>query len=241
MKGSSIILVKGISGSGKSTRIYMLLDFITRLGGKFLPYYYTNKEGKKLQVGVYSEDFDIVFIGKFYNKGKVHKWQGLDSMTSKLVDSDGLSEFITHVSESGSGLLLEGSGTTASWRLRPMELCCTNGILNILHVRYDYADDQFEEYIRRVKFRSGKAPNGDSMWRKHKTFASDFNKAVNEASEINTLGGNAHVLNKPFDAPVWDLGVEIFKFYGLEDIVEEFKVFCENSNYQLMNSYANSK
>ena len=69
--GESIVLVKGISGSGKSTRVYLFLEFLESLGMKLHPYKFKTLDGKEKEVGVYSEDFNMVFVGKFYENGGI--------------------------------------------------------------------------------------------------------------------------------------------------------------------------
>ena len=120
--GESIVLVKGISGSGKSTRVYLFLEFLESLGMKLRPYKFKTLDGKEKEVGVYSEDFNMVFVGKFYENGGIRRWQGYDSMTSRLCKAEGLSYFLKETSKAGHGVLIDGAGTTVSWRLRPLDL-----------------------------------------------------------------------------------------------------------------------
>jgi hypothetical protein len=141
------------------------------------------------------------------------------------------------MSNAGHTVVIDGAGTTASWRLRPLELGATNGILNILHIRYDYTDEQWDEYCKRIVYRSGKEPKGDAMWRKHGTFESDYKKAVEEAKEVNDLGACVEVYNRPYNTPVYDLGASILKFIGLPELVDDFVTYCKNSNYLQLNSF----
>lgn len=237
MDGESIVLVKGISGSGKSTRVYLFLEFLESLGMELLPYKFKTLDGKEKEVGVYSPDFNMVFVGKFYENGGVRRWQGYDSMTSRLCKAEGLSFFLEEVSKAGHGVLIDGAGTTVSWRLRPLSLCESSGFSNILHVRYDYRDDQWDEYCARITYRSGEPPKGDCMWRKHRTFLHDFEKAQREGKEVNDAGGNVVLHDQPYDSPVWDLGVKILEFFQLSDLKQAFIDFCEQSDYIVRNSF----
>lgn len=239
VEGNSIVLVKGISGSGKSTRVFLLLDYLQEIGERFEPYIYTPLTGKTQPVGVYSSALNMVFVGKFYEDGGVKRWQGYDSMTSRLAKAEGLSHFLLDTSRKNHNILIDGAGTTVTWRLRPLDLCGTSEFTNILHVRYDYRDDQWGEYCARIAYRSGKPPKGDCMWRKHKTFQHDFEKAIVEAKEVNDAGGYVVLRDQPYDAPVWDLGNEIFQFYGLGEEVNDFIDFCQASDYIKRNSYQN--
>lgn len=237
MNGESIVLVKGISGSGKSTRVYLFLEFLESLGMKLRPYKFKTLDGKEKEVGVYSEDFNMVFVGKFYENGGIRRWQGYDSMTSRLCKAEGLSYFLKETSKAGHGVLIDGAGTTVSWRLRPLDLCGESEFTNILHVRYDYRDDQWDEYCARIAYRSGEPPKEDRMWRKHRTFMYDFEKAQREGKEVIEAGGNVVLHDMPYDAPVWDLGVHIFDFFEMPELGSEFKLHCEGSDYIERNSF----
>ena len=59
-------MVKGTSGSGKSTRVYCFLDFLESIGMELKPYLFTNIQGEEKEVGLYSEELNMVFLGKFY-------------------------------------------------------------------------------------------------------------------------------------------------------------------------------
>lgn len=235
--GNSIVVIKGISGSGKSTRVYYFLDFLEHIGGELKPFEFTNINGRKDTIGVYSEDFNMVFVGKFYYDGGVRRWQGYDAMTGRLGKAPGLSDFMLQMTQRGISVLIDGAGVTATHRLRPECLMAESEMMNILYVRYDYRGDQRDEYRARITYRSGEPPKGDQMWRKNHNFKSDLLKAVEEARLVNQCGGNAVIADCPYDAPVWDLGVRIFEFFGMNDLVPIYKKFAEESDYIQQNSY----
>lgn len=235
--GNSIVVIKGISGSGKSTRVYFFLEFLELLGGELKPFEFTNIDGRTDTVGVYSPDFNMVFVGKFYYDGGVRRWQGYDAMTGRLGKSPGLSHFMLEMTHRGIAVLIDGAGVTATHRLRPECLMAESEMMNILYVRYDYREDQREEYRARIIYRSGEPPKGDQMFRKNGNFLHDYEKAVKEAELVNQCGGNAVIVNQPYDAPVWDLGVRILEFFGMNDLVEPYKEYAEASDYIQQNSY----
>lgn len=239
-KSSSAIFIKGTSGSGKSTRVYLFLEYLESIGIIFEPFMWKHPEdGKVRQVGLVSEDMGIVFLGKWYENGGVRRWQGLDSVTSKIGKSKDLSEFLLHCSNLNLSVLVEGAGTTASWRFRPKYLYEVSHIGNILQIRYDYSEDELHEYEKRIKYRSGKLPKGDSMWRKRHTFGSDYKKAVTEAVEVNNQGGKVVLYSQPHTSPLYDLGVRVFEFFGIPELCEPFIDFCKDSDYIKKNSYKN--
>lgn len=233
----SIILIKGVSGSGKSTRVYLLLDYIENLGMTLEPYFAKTLDGKTKEVGVYSKEFNIVFVGKFYDNGGIRRWQGYDSMTARLCKSEGLSYFLANEAILGHTILLDGAGVTVTHRLRPTELVLRSGFGNILHVRYDYTEDQWDEYIERIKYRSGKPPRGDQMWKKRKTFQNDLLKAQEEVKGLTEYGITLETYDEPYDIDVWDLGVKILEFIGHPEACEDFLDFCLSSDYIQVNSF----
>ncbi len=235
--GNSIVVIKGISGSGKSTRVYYFLDFLESIGSELKPFEFTNIDGRKDTIGVYSEDFNMVFVGKFYYDGGVRRWQGYDAMTGRLGKAPGLSHFMLEMTHRGIAVLIDGAGVTATHRLRPECLMAESEMMNILYVRYDYREDQRDEYRARITYRSGEPPKGDQMWRKHNNFLHDCQKAVEEAKLVNQCGGNAVIADCPYDAPVWDLGSRILEFFGATDLVPLYRKFSEESNYIQQNSY----
>lgn len=235
--GNTIVVIKGISGSGKSTRVYYFLDFLESIGSKLEPFEFTNINGKTDVIGVYSAEFNMVFVGKFYSENGVRRWQGYDSMTNRLGKSEGLSDFLKKMSDRGISVLIDGAGVTATHRLRPMCLAADSEMMNILYIRYDYREDQRDEYRARITYRSGEPPKGDQMWRKHSNFQKDCEKAQNEAAMVNSAGANAVIADCPYDAPVWDLGARILEFFGMPDLIPIYKDFSEKSNYIQMNSY----
>ena len=95
----TIYLVKGISGSGKSTRVYLFLEYLESLGLELTPFKFKTLDGKEKEVGVYCEDLDLIFVGKWYENGGVRRWQGHDSMTGRLCHSEGLSYFLKSVAK----------------------------------------------------------------------------------------------------------------------------------------------
>lgn len=234
----AIVLVKGTSGSGKSTRVYCFLDFLESIGLELMPHRWVNSEGKEKEVGVFIPEFNLVVLGKFYENQGVRRWQGLDSVTSRFVNSAGLTDFLVDAGLKRMNVLVEGAGTSVSWRLRPMELVATCEFMNILYVRYDYTEEEHEEYYSRVVYRSGKPPKGDSMWRKRHGFGSDFAKSVEEAGLLNEAGANVILKDEAWNSPVWDLGCNIFEFFGIPEICGEFREYVNNNDYINQNKYA---
>lgn len=242
MDGNSIIIVKGTSGSGKSTRVYLLLDFLQSLGVKLEPFLFKTIDGKEKQVGLYSEDFNMLFVGGFYEYGKIKRWQGYDNVTGKICGAEGLSYFLKGISDLGIDILIEGSVCCQTNRLKPYDLYHVSGYKNIMYVRYDYSVDGFQDYKDRIYNRAGNINNReDSFDKNNRKFFLDCRKAEKEAEEVNKSGGNVVVYDRLYNCPVWDLGVNFFRFLGLEFLIDDYKTYCDNSTYIEDNNYFKNK
>jgi hypothetical protein len=235
----TIILIKGVSGSGKSTRVYCFLDFLESIGMKLKPYQFVNILGQTQEIGLYSEELNMLFLGKFYDDNGVRRWQGLDAVTGRLHTAEGLSYFLKWAGQRKLNVVLEGAGTSVTWRLRPMEICAEYEFLNILYLVYTFKLEQYDDYVRRIEYRSGKAPKSDAMWRKRKGFESDYAQTVIEAKDLNSVGADIVIKYNLFDAVPWDLGTSIMQYFGLDELCDEFRQFVENGGYIEQNSFEN--
>lgn len=241
MTGPAIVLVKGISGSGKSTRVYLFLSWLESIGEKFTPYTAVI-DGKQKEIGIYCESFNLIAFGKFYEKGGVKRWQGLDSVTGKLGSANNLCALLRDISSQGINVLMEGSGMTASWRYRPHYLSQNLGFSNILHLRYCYEPDQLDVYQGRIELRSGKPNSGQAMWGKRHAFENDWQVAEKEAIDVNAAGGNVVILYHPYDSSIEDCGEHILDYFGFREYCENFREYCEkNKDYIEKNSFENLK
>lgn len=221
------IVVKGVSSSGKSTRVYLFLKFLRDMVGfKFEPFLYNQKE-----IGLLCLDLDLLFIGKEYDGNGITRWQGLDSRTGVFGSNAAISDFIRDTKHS---TVIEGAGTTQSHRFRPKYLNEYCGIDNIFIQYYSYPADGKDFYLKRVLSRTGRVPNKPTMWEKNNAYLKELNKSLVEAKEI---GVNSFVCEDMFDAPAWDLGVKVLEFLGLGDFCSLFVEFCNSCTYVEDNVY----
>lgn len=167
-----IFCIKGATASGKSTRTKYLIDFLRSSGIKETALVFEKKI-----VGFYFESLNFAIIGKYYKKNGVERFQGYDSMTGSLTASK-LGDFLR--SNNDINFLIEGSGITATFRLRPKFLIEELGFSKIVIIYFNFSTEQKDEYIKRVFIREGKYPLKFSGWNKHKGFLSDYLKSVEE-------------------------------------------------------------
>lgn len=232
---NSITCVKGVSGSGKSTRVFLLLDFFKSQGFTVTDFHYVNGEGKDKVVGMLVEELNLIFIGKLYQTGKITRFQGYDAVTSAFINSAGFSDFLKFISPNYS-VIVEGAGVTQTNRLRPKFLFEFCGYDTVFMQYYNYRTDQKEEYIQRIVYRTGEAPKRNTMWDKCIAFEVEAKKTDDEMKE---LGDAVDVVNfyNLYDTEVTDFGVKFLYFIGLDILIEPFQKYCAESTYLIDNSF----
>jgi len=226
-----IFVVKGISGSGKSSRVFQIIKYLEFLGCEHEDFHYINKEGKDRIVGILYKDLNLVFLGKFYKSGNVERWQGYDSVTSCFMKSEYFSEFLGD--NKNYTLFVEGAGVTQTNRLRPKFLHEELGFEKIFIQYYNYADKQ--DYLDRITFRSGKVPTKATMWDKNSSFIAESIWSLEDQKHIE-----CEVFVNQFDAPIEDLGVKFLRFIGSSKAdIDDFIKFTKDFDYVSINNFEN--
>lgn len=235
MKNNFISCVKGVSASGKSTRVYLLFDYLRSLGFRYRDFKFINFEGKEKTVGILFEEINLVFIGKLYKTGEVERYQGYDVMTGYFGKSSYFSDFLKENSDKFS-FIVEGAGVTGTNRLRPLFLNKYCGFNNIFMQYYNYDLDDKQSYLNRIIYRSGKEPNKGTMWDKCSWFISDHRDSVKEFELVKDSIESSFCYYDLFSAPIYDFGCKIINELELGSI-DSFKDFCANKNYVELNSF----
>lgn len=232
----TIFVVKGISGSGKSSRVFQLLRFLEKQGYTLSDFTIINSEGKEKTVGVLVKEFSLVFIGKIYKSGEIERWQGYDVMTGSLEGASGFSEFLKKYSKEYS-FVVEGAGITQTHRLRPKFLIEELGFENILMQYYNYPEEGKEKYYSRIIYRSGEKPKKDVMWDKNVGFINDSKFSEKEIK--NLTSGNVKLYKNEFEEPISDFGEKFLLFTNQIDQYDKFVDFVEEFNYIDKNKFEN--
>ena len=233
--GNFVICVKGISGSGKSTRVYHLLKFFEKSGYTLSDFHFTNFEGKDKVIGVLIEELDLIFVGKIYKTGDIERWQGYDVQTGAFGSASNFSEFLKENSSNYS-FIIEGAGITQTHRLRPKFLKQEIGFDTIMIQYYNYPVEGKQNYYDRIIYRSGEKPKKDVMWDKNLGFIKDCEFSNDDSKTVD-----CEVFDSNFDTPVYDFGVKFFKLVGALDFIEEFKKFVSKFDYIKQNKFENFK
>lgn len=231
-----VAIVKGVSASGKSSRVFQLLKFFESIGAKLedFPYQIGNKTRI---VGVLVKELDIVFIGKIYKSGDIERWQGYDAVTGCFEKSDNFSNFIRDNRDRYS-FVIEGAGVTGTNRLRPLFLREYCGVDDIFIKYYNFKETEKQEYLDRIMQRSGKLPGKGTMWDKVKGFENDFSKSI---EDIEKLGDSSiFVEYGHYTDPIEDFGICLLSFMNMEDeMINGFIDFVEKFDYVNKNKFEN--
>jgi len=230
-----VFCVKGVSGSGKSSRVFQLFNFFKEIGLTISDFEFINFENKSKKIGYLIEELDIVFIGKVYSSGDIERWQGYDVVTGYFGKAEYFSEFLKENSSRYS-FVIEGAGITGTNRLRPLFLYNYCGFKNIFMQYYNYNQNQKHEYLKRIVGRSGKEPTKGTMWEKCLGFERESEMALSECGNVDCKTFHSYNL---FDTPIEDFGVKFFKFLGAEDYINDFIEFVNDLDYVSKNKFEN--
>lgn len=178
---NKLVLVKGCSGSGKSTRVYKLLEELS-LGEQPTPLFY---EDKQIGLSVNNQDRCYTFLGRVQKKNNT--WQGYDAVTKYFGSSERTTKFVVDYLSNvdNTTLIIEGAGTTLSHRWRPEYLTKLNvfDVCSIFY--YNYNLDEYDCYAERVFTRTNKLPSSLVMWKKNKGFLDEFKKTIIELQNLS--------------------------------------------------------
>ena len=237
-----VILVKGTSGAGKSSRVFVFLKYLRdNLGLKHEIIEISNKEGKMKPIGFHFPELnDLVILGKTFYSGSIERFQGYDNITSTFGTSAGFSKWLK-LNKDRYSVLIEGAGVTKTHRLRPIFLFREVGFQNIFMQYYNFKPEQKPEYLARIVGRSGKEP-GEQMWEKNLGFIREVEESRVEKEELlrdSDFKGTINILVDPYDHDVDDLGLKlILVFYPNLD-EDEFISFSRTENYIEQNKFEN--
>lgn len=238
-----ITFVKGISGTGKSSRVLQLLNFYTEI----LDYnveeikHYNEKKEKECHVGLLVKEANVLFIGKLYERDDVVRFQGHDSVTGSFNGSEDFSNFLKQKSKKYK-IIVEGSGTTLSFRFRPKYLF-DDGLKKMFfqYYNYDRSEKGKEDYKNRILIRTGKVIEKDSMWNKGESFKKEYEKTLLELEKVNG-DIEAYHFYDDHTPPIYDFGEKFLVINNEEETtIQYFIDYCNVVQYEKLNIYKNDK
>ena len=223
---NTIFFFSGTSGSGKSTRIYYLVQYLESLGLRTDEYSYRGR-----LIGRRYFDGSLLIIGKEVYRGNEKAWQGVDSYSDFLAGGEGhtgLYRFFFDTSKSMS-LVLDSAILFRTNRSRPLYIESQGVESDVYHRSYYYRS--FESYRQRIYDRTSgtRIPTQDSpMWNNN----SDFPRYIQRFNE--ELGSVEHperftIEHGDPEEPLYTIGDVVLRRVGRADLVDEFHVFCEKN------------
>jgi len=227
--------VKGVSGSGKSTRILQLnLFFRNVLNYAFEDVLFNNKK-----VGFLIKEINTIYLGRLYFTEGVERLQGFDAVTGAFGTSENASNFIKE-KLTQYNVIVEGAGITNSFRNRPQFIWEYLQAKKIFIQYYNYNNYELEEYKNRIIYRSGKLPDKMTMWNKNRSFINDYNNSVAEKDEIlKQQNIDIDLINDNFDSLLEDFGVKYLSKIEKSEYIEQYKKYCVEHDYTKINNFQN--
>jgi energy-coupling factor transporter ATP-binding protein EcfA2 len=228
-----IFINLGTSGSGKSTRLNQMLLFLKSEGFEYEEVLYDEKV-----VGYHFKDFNTTFIGKWYTKNGLDRFQGLDSTTGIFGSSENITKFIDERLKNHN-VFVEGAGVTDSFRFRPPYFYETSKeyIDRAFFLIYSYTHDDkgHEEYQKRIVIRSGK-PAGTAMWGKNRAFLRAHEKVGEYFRYIRDFKVENILLS--YDEPITKTG-ELFLDIFDKNLKERFIEYSKENDFSKLNRFEN--
>jgi hypothetical protein len=109
-------IIKGVSGCGKSTRLKVLIDYLSLFLQREDLYTIDVRSGKNRRYAFYFKEINLCIIGRFFEKGKIEKFNGFDDENKKFGNASDFSVFLKNTK---MNIVIEGSAILKSNRYRP--------------------------------------------------------------------------------------------------------------------------
>lgn len=214
----------GSSGTGKGTRMNQLLTFLCSKFDNEL--YYTDIDGKSVNIGILITKLDILFLGKYVDNKKTRNrtWTSLDGLWSKF---GGTEQTVSAIKKLPYHILCEGYSNMDTFRVRPVHMS-SEGCRNLFYQVYSYGLENKQEYLERIKGRSGKYPKGDTAFDKETQILKFPKKIEDEFNELcSNQSGNLVVCDYKFDISIDTFGIEYLDYIEEHKLVDEFVEFSK--------------
>lgn len=226
MSNKSFCQLKGVSGTGKGTRVSQLLLFLNHVSQiKAKIVHIDNKP-----YAIYIEEFNLLVPGKYVvsNKSGLVSLTGLDIMASDLKDGRFIpKELIKLYPE--ANIICEGYVNTLVEFYQPTYQY-NNGFSNQQWELYSY--NNLEELQKRIIRRSASRIKC-ICWSCNKKFKLHFNKKIlSQCSDIADKDSNFHpfTLFTKYDEFYLDFGKRWLAFNGYRHLVDEYTNWSESNS-----------
>lgn len=213
-----ISVLKGPSATGKGTRVCQLIEYLKR---KEVPKKITlSVEGHTFDAGLAFPEQGFFFIGTYVvsNKSSLTSWSSMDMVHSTVKTAEAgriciakvCQEALTTSKQPFACVVLEGEPMLLSDKFRPAFMAAEYNPAHLAISYFGYTDrSQHEE---RIMGRSGK-PGGDSGWSRASGYFTDFTKAKEEATQLDTT--QCHLSFHDYDETYWMWGAHLLNSLGI--------------------------
>lgn len=217
---NKVLMVIGASATGKSTRVYALIDFM-RQKESFTQITYPDLEGKLHAVGILFPESGVIVIGNAVNARGVERWQGADGYVTLLGGIEAFFQMVYYFFQKGYSVVVEGYSIFNTSKSMP-DYFNSIGITRATWALFTY--ENFEQYQDRIKTRSGREAQqkGVNNFAKNREFKKMQHKIAQQIkSEDYGLNTHTHA------APLTCLGRYLFGDHNQE----AYERFCAKQDY----------
>ena len=224
--GNHLIVVGGISATGKSTRVLQFIKFCKSKNWEIEDYYRFNT-----CLGILVKPLNLLIPGKIItpkNQEGQERWQGFDSKTKSFTGGvEEISDWLKIVILDHS-VLIEGSSLLVSHRFRPLFFEKELGVKTYSLFIYLFKEEEKEKFFDRIKGRSGDKDFPRASWARNfsgflPTVIKSDREVLEAGLEPDHFRKAIHMLS--FDEPVTQLGKEILVRLDKEELVQPFLDF----------------
>jgi hypothetical protein len=224
---SSYAQLKGISGSGKGTRVEQLLRFLLSKNYNY-QIYHTEFKNKKCPIAIEFPDLNIFITGKYAlgRASKLHSWTGLDYLNT------GFGAWFVYwliKKFSNKNFICEGYPLTLSPVYNLDSIHNKFGYNNVFYQYFFY--DKRESMIDRCFNRNGGKIIKGTCWGTETATKNNYQYNKNLSKELKSPTLNkCEVHTQKFDDPVYVFGYNYLKFLGLGELADKFVSYCNNNS-----------
>lgn len=227
-----IAILKGASGTGKSTKVYLLINFLRSIG-ETLELKEMKFGDKFIPIGLLWKEQNVLFLGKEYQSDESIKFISLDYLNSKLGSTRFVCKLISScIKEQGYSVFGEGEPMMVSNRYRALYFVEEYGVANVFLRYYVYGKEEKQRMIDRIigrtpkeKREKSKKRTFDGAWGRNFGYYTDYK---NSEKELPIIGLEKISLDFClYTEPVSKVGIDYLNFLSLPDLSKKFEEYCK--------------
>lgn len=222
-----LFLLKGISATGKGTRVSQLLEFLkTKFAYSSIYVTKVNIDGTEFkiqpfQLSVSVPHLNLIFIGRWVrsNKSKLISWSSLDNLSK--FNEPFYKYIVEYFGSRKFDLICEGYFGGKSSALIPEYASQFFDSANVTHYYYD----NMEELQLRVEGRSGSRIKG-TCYNDNRRYTKEESRVLDYQRYLGKWPSSSYEF-KRFDSPISDFGSLLLESINENGLRTEFLEYCE--------------